>query len=86
MIDLDDFRAEYDAALSAANDFAKKAQIGTPPDRWASTQQLRQVARGIAAMQQIIAMQTEALEAISANIIAAGEQSMSLGEPRVQQK
>lgn len=82
MIDIDDFRAEHDAALKAANTFAKRARKGTPADRWASTAQLRLVAQGIYAMQQIINMQREANEAFLADMIAAGEQSMSLGEPR----
>jgi hypothetical protein len=82
VVDIDDFRAEHDAALKAANTFAKRARKGTPADRWASTAQLRLVAQGIHAMQQIMAMQTEALETISENIIAAGEESMSLGQPR----
>ena len=84
MINLDDFREEYSEAINAANEFARRSRKGIPADRWASTTQLAEVARGIRAMQRIMAMQTEALETISQDIIAAGEASMSLGEPRKQ--
>lgn len=82
MINLDDFREEYGEAIDAANEFARRSRKGIPADRWASTTQLAEVAKGIRAMQQIINMQREANEAFLADMIAAGEQSMSLGEPR----
>lgn len=65
MIDLDDFRDQYDEALSAANKYRSRKERGLPPDRWAtSTRQQTLVAEGIAAMQAIIAMQTEVLETV----------------------
>ena len=63
--DIEAFR-EYNAgALSQAAEYARRAEKGLPVDRWASTRQAYLVAQGIRAMQQIIALQTEAIEVLT---------------------
>lgn len=64
MIDLSDFEAEHAEALAQANEYARRAEKGLPEDRWATTRQQHLVAKGIRAMQQIMHMQAEVLEAI----------------------
>lgn len=64
MIDLDDFREEHAEALDAASEFSRRARKGLPSDRWATQRQLHLVAKGIDAMNQIMAMQRTFLEAI----------------------
>ena len=68
MIDLDDWRREHDAALKAADKFADRAHRNIPPDRWASVEQAKLVARGIDALKQIIAMQTAYIQAMAAEL------------------
>ena len=62
--DIDAFREANGQALSQANEYARRAKKGLPVDRWASARQAHDVAKGIAAMQAIIAMQTEAIQAL----------------------
>lgn len=64
MIDLDDVREDYDAAIAEAAAFARRARAGLPPDRWASTAQLPRVALGIEALMQINALQLGYLRAL----------------------
>lgn len=64
MINLEDFREEHAEALDAASEFSRRAKKGTPPDRWATQRQLHLVAKGIDAMNQIMALQRTFLEAI----------------------
>ncbi|OOY15057.1 hypothetical protein [Thioclava sp. DLFJ4-1] len=64
MINLDDFREEHAEALDAASEFSRRARKGLPSDRWATQRQLHLVAKGIDAMNQIMAMQRTFLEAI----------------------
>jgi len=59
--DIDAFLTDNAEALAACESFLRRCRKGVPPDRWATTQGMASVARGIAAYQQIIAWQTEAL-------------------------
>ena len=59
--DIDAFRDQNAEALAACESFLRRCRKGIPPDRWATTQGMALVARGIAAYQQIIAWQTDAL-------------------------
>lgn len=65
MLDLDDFREQHAEALAQASEFARRARKGIPTDRWATERQMHLVAKGIRAMQQIMAMQCEVLEAMT---------------------
>ena len=63
--DIDEFRRRWGPSLDAANEFARRKEKGIPPDRWSDgTAGAVLVANGIRAMQQIMAWQTEALEAL----------------------
>ena len=63
--DIDAFRDQNAEALAACESFLRRCRKGIPPDRWATTQGMALVARGIAAYQQIIAWQTDALIAVT---------------------
>ena len=63
--DIDAFRDYNAVALSQASEYARRAESGLPVDRWASTRQAYLVAQGIRAMQQIIALQTQAIEVLT---------------------
>jgi hypothetical protein len=65
MIDLDDYREEYAAALEAVSDFEAMSRSGQPPDRWATTAQMPLIARGIRALADMSAMQSDYIKAMS---------------------
>ena len=69
MIGPDDIQAFYDRwgpSIDAAHEYARRKEKGIPPDRWSDgTAGAVNVANGIRAMQQIMAWQTEALEALT---------------------
>jgi hypothetical protein len=80
VIDLDDFREEYNAALKAALEFARRAKKGTPSDRWADGDVgLRLVAEGIRAQLFIMDMQTAALAELKAEIDRARADATFMG-------
>jgi hypothetical protein len=60
--DIDAFRSENLDALRAAAKYAERDARGLPPDRWASADFQRLVAKGIRAQAQIIALLADALE------------------------
>lgn len=62
MIDLENFREEYDEALSQATEFARRRRKGLPADRWATERQMHLVAKGIDAMTQIMTWQADMLK------------------------
>lgn len=82
-VDLDDFREEYDAALKAAAEFARRAQKGTPSDRWADGDVgLKLVARGILAHLTIMKMLTDALSEMKAEIDRVRADATHMGPGR----
>lgn len=82
MITADDiaaFQEDAAAALEAANEYARRAQKGLPPDRFTDgTTGALMVARGIIAQQRIIAMQTAALVDLYEAMRKAGTDAMRL--------
>jgi hypothetical protein len=63
--DIDAFAAENADALKAAAKFAEREARGIPPDRWASADFQRLVAKGIRAQAVIILMLAGAVEAMA---------------------
>ena len=59
--DLDAFAAENGPAIAQAATFARRCERGLPPDRWATTAEMHQVARGIWALTRLVAIQTALL-------------------------
>jgi hypothetical protein len=60
LIDLNDWRPEYDEAIEAADEFARRKSKSIPPDRWADgTIGLRKVALGIECYKKLLDAQTE---------------------------
>lgn len=80
--DLDAFEADNEKAFTAAREFVKRAESGLPPDRWASSEMMLEVAKGINAQFQIMAMQTEAIEEMLAETAERQQDAMSMGEPK----
>lgn len=82
MITADDITAFEEAnadALQAASEYARRAQKGIPPDRWADGNAgAVMVAQGIIAHQRIIAMQTAALVDLYEAMRKAGTDAMRL--------
>lgn len=63
--DIEAFADENGAAMAMAAKFARRAQRGLPPDRWATTHEMHQVAHGIAALHRLIAIQSALIEALA---------------------
>lgn len=70
MIDLNDWRPEYDEALEAAREFARRKNKNIPPDRWADgTLGQRKVAVGIELFDALHRAQTAALREVYATLL-----------------
>ena len=70
MIDLNDWRPEYDEALEAAREFARRKNKCIPPDRWADgTLGQRKVAVGIELLDALHKAQTAALREVYATLL-----------------
>lgn len=81
--DIEAFRETFGDDLAAASKFAQRKRKGIPADRFASTEMLHSVARGIDAMQQILAIQSEFIVALTDEKRQQGADSMSLhSDPR----
>lgn len=82
MISADDIAAFEESnaeALTAAAEYARRAQKGIPPDRWADGNTgAVMVAQGILAQQRIMAMQTAALVDLYEAMKQAGTDAMRL--------
>ena len=77
--DIEAFEASNEAAIKAATEYARRAQKGLPADRWTDgTTGCEMVARGIKAMQGILAMQNEMLVAAFNQIQESGAEAMRL--------
>lgn len=76
--DIAAFQEAYGDDLASAGEFARRKRKGVPADRFASTEMLHSVARGISAMQSIMAMQTEFIVAMTDEKRQQGADSMSL--------
>jgi hypothetical protein len=69
MIDLNDWRPEYDEALEAAREFARRKNKNIPPDRWADgTIGQRKVALGIELLDALHKAQFAALREVYATL------------------
>lgn len=69
MVDLSDFEREYGEALEAAAEFARRKEKGIPSDRWADGHVgAVNVAIGIRAMQAIMAMQSQVISEMFADM------------------
>jgi hypothetical protein len=77
--DITAFQEDAATALAAADEYARRAQKGLPPDRFTDgTTGALMVARGIIAQQRIIAMQTAALVDLYEAMRKAGTDAMRL--------
>ena len=63
MINLDDFREEYEEAVSQLHEFVRRAKKGLPSDRWASERQQWLVAKGAEWQGRVLEWTGEALKA-----------------------
>ncbi len=63
--DIEAFAARWGDSLTAADEYARRKEKGLPSDRWSDgTAGAVLVANGIRAMQAIIALQSDALQAM----------------------
>lgn len=77
--DLDAFAEDNADALQAASEYVRRAEKGLPPDRFCDgATGAKLVARGIYAMQCIMAAQNDALIAMAADMQAKGADAMRL--------
>jgi hypothetical protein len=90
MIDLDDFRPEHQAALTAAAKFRHRAEKGLPSDRFADGHAgMVLVAKGIAIMEGLLEAQADVIRAMIKDQYQAGLDAMEMhgkrrdAEPRL---
>lgn len=76
---IDAFAEDNADALQAASEYVRRAEKGLPPDRFCDgATGAKLVARGIYAMQCIMAAQNDALVAMAADMQAKGADAMRL--------
>jgi hypothetical protein len=79
MIDLDDFRPEHQAALTAAAKFRHRAEKGLPSDRFADGHAgMVLVAKGIAIMEGLLEAQADVIRAMIKDQYQAGLDAMEM--------
>ncbi|PNW32914.1 UNVERIFIED_CONTAM: hypothetical protein BEN50_19110 [Euhalothece sp. KZN 001] len=81
--DIDAFEAKHAANIEAAREFVRRSLKGIPRDRWAhSDDMLRDVAEGIRAMDALMAMLTQATDAMARDIERRGVQATTIEPER----